>query len=129
MTINEAAKYYAVPTYYPAAVPSYYVDPNYYSEVPFTSPNSTLPPVATLKLLFTATPRHPSITPLLRFLRPTVPKLRSIPLPRATIPLRNSNVTSQPSLLQFSTGRLLHTRSENSDLFICVKFFRSYLDS
>jgi hypothetical protein len=62
--------------------------------------NLRFPSAATLKILFTATQRHPSITPLLRLLRPTVPKLRSIPLPRATTPLRHLNVTSQPMLLQ-----------------------------
>jgi hypothetical protein len=62
--------------------------------------NLRFPPAATLKLLFTATQRHPSITPLLRLLRPNVPKLRSIPLPQATTPLRHLNVTSQPMLLQ-----------------------------
>jgi hypothetical protein len=36
-----------------------------------TKPKSTLPPATTLKLLFTATPRHLSIIPLLMLLRPT----------------------------------------------------------
>ncbi|EFX85229.1 LOW QUALITY PROTEIN: hypothetical protein DAPPUDRAFT_237697 [Daphnia pulex] len=31
---TETAEYYAVPTYYTVAATSYYVDPNYYSEVP-----------------------------------------------------------------------------------------------
>jgi hypothetical protein len=57
---------------------------------------------------------------LVRLLRPTVPKLRSIPLPRVTTPPRHLNVTSQPSLLQFTTGRLLNTGAEISDLIICV---------
>jgi hypothetical protein len=49
--------------------------------------------------LFTETPRHLSIIPLLMLLRPTTLNLWSITLPRVTTPLRHLIITSQPVLL------------------------------
>jgi hypothetical protein len=80
-------------------------------------------------LLSTTQLRHPSITSLLRLLRPTASKLRSIPLPWVTTPLRHLNVTSQPPLLQFTAGSLLKTTAKIYDVFNCVQICRSHLNS
>jgi hypothetical protein len=75
------------------------------------------------------TTKAPGYYITIRLFRPAAPKLWSIPLPWVTTPLRHLNVTSQPLVLQFTTGRLFNTRSEISDLFICVRICRSYFNS
>jgi hypothetical protein len=135
---TEAPKYYSAPNYYTAAAHSYYVGPKYYTAAPgyyiptFTTLQPTLPSAPIPMLPSSTIPRHRSII----YLGGSDLMHRSCEVFHCPELLHRYytikaplDITSQPTLLQFSTGRLLKTRVEISDFFICVQICRSYLNS